>query len=156
MTRRFISNPAQLNLLDWEPPVPVRAFEEAAVRAPTMSGRLARAIAVALDDAVDGRGSIAERMSRYLGGSPISVNMLNAYASQARETHTISVPRFVALAHATQDARLVELIAAPLGLAAIDRRYLPHIEIAVVADRQEELRRHGERLRRQARAGRWS
>lgn len=139
--------PGQLSLLDWEPPRAVRSFEPARVTAPTMAGRISRAVSAALEETDLSRAEIAAAMSASLGAT-VSLHMLNAYASQARETHAISAPRYLALAQATGDGRLVELLAAPLGLAAIERRYLAHIELAAVHERREELRRHGETLRR--------
>ncbi len=50
-------------------------------------------------------------MSRHLGRD-VSLNMLNAYASVARDNHQISVSRFEALLAATKDGRLLEFFAA--------------------------------------------
>jgi hypothetical protein len=144
----------QLDLLAWTPPAPVRRFEERRIRAATLRGQLARAIAAALKDADDAglpREAVAQRMSEFLG-ERVSLHVLNAYASQAREDHVISVARLVALLHATRDQRLLEMLAEPLGWAVIERRYLPMIELAAVLDRKEELARQAHALRRRARA----
>lgn len=142
----------QPDLLDWTPPRAVASFPPRAVQAPNLAGRLARAIGVALAECGRTREEVAEGMTAYLG-KPVSVNMVNAYASQAREGHVISTERFVALVHATGDRRLLELLAEPMGWAAIERRYLPLIELAAVRDKQDELGRAADALRRQARHG---
>ena len=144
----------QMELLGWEPPHASVAFEPALVRAHGVRESLCRAIAAALKDAASAglsRADIAGAMGEFLGAT-ISKAMLDAYASQAREGHTISLTRFVALLHATGDRRLLELLAEPLGWTVIERRYLPMIELAAVQARQDELRHIAEGLRRRARA----
>ena len=148
MTRRRPTS--QLDLLDWEPPQPVIRFEERVVRAATVQARIAKAISASL--AGLDREAVARGMTEFLG-RPVSRAMIDAYASAAREDHTISVPRFMGLAHVTNDRRLVQLLADPLGLACIEGRYLPLIELAAVREREEQMRRRGEALRRQARSG---
>ena len=90
-------------------------------------------------------------MSEFLGDH-VTVNMLNAYASPARQDHPISMARFISLLHATKDRRLLELLAEPLGWAVIERRHLPMIELAAVQERQGELNRLADSLRRQAKS----
>lgn len=140
-------------LLDWEPPRPVAKFEEHRVRAACFRDRLARAVAATLKDA-DARGltreDIAARMSEFLG-ERISLAMLNAYASQAREDHVISVARLLGLLHATRDQRLLELLAEPLGFAVVERKYLPLIELAAVREQSDALAKRARDVRRAAR-----
>ena len=149
--RRPPPDPAQPDLLDWQPPEPVARFDEHDVRAATVEGRIARAVAAALKDAAK-RGQTRERiaaaMSAFLG-QPVSKSVLDAYASQAREDHVISLPRFVALLHATRDRRLLEVIAGLMGWAVIDRRALPMIELAAVREREDVLRKRANSLRQQ-------
>lgn len=142
--------PGQLDLLNWTPPEPVARFEVEEVRAVSLTGKLSRAIAATLKDCTLPREEIAERMGAYLG-RPLSVNALNAYASQAREDHVISVVRFAALLHATQDRRLLEMLAELFGWAVIERRFLTLIDLAAVQEKQDELRRQADALRRTAR-----
>ncbi|GAB0119446.1 phage regulatory CII family protein [Acidisoma sp. 7E03] len=143
----------QLDLLEWQPPNPVARFDDFEVRGLTFSERLSSAISTTLKSCGRPREEVARRMSDRLGRS-ISINVLNAYASPQRETHQISVPRFVALLHATEDRRLVELLAEPLGWATIERKHLPLIELAAIHEHLKELRRHEDRLRRQSRGRR--
>ncbi len=139
-------------MLDWTPPPATVRFEEERVRAATINGRICLAVSAALKDCAMSRDEVAQRMSAYLG-ERVSVAMLNSYASQGREDHTISMTRFVALLHVTRDRRLLEMIAEPFGWAAIDRKYLPLIDLAAINERQEELRQQANVLRRQARNG---
>ena len=142
----------QLDLLrDWEPPAATIRFEPEQVRAATVAHLICRAISAALKDAVQSRNEIAKKMSDFLGDN-VTVNMLNAYASPARENHPISMARFIALLHATKDRRLLELLAEPMDWAVIERRHLPMIELAAVQERQSELGRRADTLRRQAKS----
>ena len=144
--------PGQLSLLDWTPPPATVRFEEERIRAATINGRICMAVSAALKDCTLSRADVALRMSAYLG-ERVSEAMLNAYASQGREDHVIPLTRFMALLHVTRDRRLLEMIAEPFGWAAIDRKYLPLIDLAAINERQEELRQQANVLRRQARTG---
>lgn len=148
----MVRHPGQPDLLDWQPPEAVKRFPEEQVRAATFAARVSRAVAAALADADAEREAIAARMSSFLG-ERVSPAMLDAYASQAREDHRISVPRLMALLHATRDRRLLELLAEPLGWAVIDRRHLPLIEVAAIREHEDELRKRREFLMRSARSG---
>lgn len=139
----------QPDLLTWAPASPVLAYPAAAVQAGTVAGRIARAIAATLRDCRETRETVASRMSEYLGRR-VSTHMVNGYASQGREEHVISAERLMALLHATGDRRLLQVLAEPFGLAVIEKRYLPLIDLARVKEREEELRREGDALRRQA------
>ena len=139
----------QMDLLAWEPPQAVRRFEEPRVRASTFRERMTRAVAACLHDADDAgrsREDIAGAMSDFLG-ERVTLNMLNAYASQARDTHSIPVVRLVALLHATRDQRLLELLAEPMGWAVVDRKFLPLIELGALQEKADELARRAKELR---------
>lgn len=142
----MIRNGEQLDLLAWSPPVTVVSFDPKLVRASSYSGRLSRAISVSLESCGQSRAEIAERMGAALG-RPISLNVLNAYASVARDTHEISVSRFNALVAATGDQRLLEFVAADHGWAVIDRRYLPLIDLAAVQQHKRTLAKQERVLR---------
>lgn len=142
------TDPRQLSLLDWELPLIVTGYDPMLVRGNSFGFRLSRAISVTLEECGKSRPEIAEHMSDILGRS-VTINMLNAYASGQREDHQISVPRFDALIGATQDRRLVEFLAEGRGWAVIERRYLPLIDLAAVAERKKELTRMENGLRRQ-------
>lgn len=144
--------PTQPDLLDWQPPEAVVAFEPAAVRAATVPDSIARAVAATLRDCGLAREEVAARMSAYLG-ERVPKSMLDAYASEARREHAIPVTRLIALLHATGDRRLLQMLAEPMGWAVIERRHLPLIELAAVHERQDELRRRADALRRTAKIG---
>lgn len=143
--------PTQPDLLDWQQPEIVRAFPPELVRGPTMEARIARAVSVALQDCVKTREQVAVCMSAYLG-TRVSKAMLDAYASAAREEHTISLPRFLALIDATGDRRLLELLAEQFDLAVIERKHLPLIDMALVRERIDELKDVVNAKRREARS----
>lgn len=146
MTRR---DTRTLDLLAWEPPALEQRFTFDDVRAATLDAAIAKGISLAMADSGKTRDEIAEEMSRFLGQT-VSKNMLDAYASEARETHKINVPRYLALVHATGDQRLLSLLADQFGLAVVERRYLKIVEATMVAERSEELADEARRLRREA------
>ena len=146
----LVNAPGQGSLLEWEAPQPVVAFDPAAVRGATLAARLSRAVSLALAECGIAREEVAARMSHYLGGGEtVTENMLNAYASAAREKHAISLPRFRALIAVTGDRRLLQVLAAEMEWAVIDRRMLPMIELAAVHETEAQLKRRKEALRRQ-------
>ena len=147
-------NPGQLDLLAWQAPEPVAAFDPQRVKAASLKGLICRAVSEALGDAADReipREEVARRMGDYLG-EKVSLPMLNAYASQAREEHTISLPRFIALLHATGDRRLLQMVAAPFNWAVVERKQLAMIELAAAQEHEDEARRITRELRARARA----
>lgn len=150
MTRR--RDPYTADLLSWQPPEPVTRFDPAAVRAASLDQRLCKAMAIALKDCGLSREVVVERMSSFLG-ERVSLAMLNAYVSPARESHQISVPRFLALVHVTQDRRLLELLADPFGWSVVDGRYTDAIEEVELAEKLEEIERRLNITRMKRRSG---
>lgn len=128
-----------MDLLDWEPPQVVRQFEPDQVRAASLRAMVAKAVSAALRDCEKDREAIAAEMSEYLG-EPTSKNILDAYASEAREDHVINVVRFLALVHATGDHRLLQMLADSFGLAVVEKRYLAAVEEAMWAEQEERAR----------------
>jgi len=144
--------PGQLSLLEWTPPPAIVRFEDERTRAATLDGRICNAIKAALSDCGLAREDVVARMSGFLG-EPVSKAMLNAYTSQVRDDHRISVTRFLAVLHVTRDRRLLELLAEMMGWAVVERKHLPLIELAALHEKRDELGRAADALRRQARAG---
>jgi hypothetical protein len=133
---------------DYEPPVvAVRYDDSAPVQASSVDQTIARAVSQTLKEDGRSRGEIAEAMTAYLGAE-CSENMLNAYASAARDSHRISLERAAALVAVTGDARLIGQILAPLDLAVIPERYLGAIDEAVAAEREEAWARRRKQARR--------
>ncbi len=117
-----------------------------------MGQRLSRAVAQTLRDTTLTRAEIATAMGEYLGEA-VPASALDAYASQAKEGYKIPTCRLMALVHVTNDARLLQLLADDFGLAVIERRYLPLIELAAVREHEDEIHRRADALRRQAKSG---
>jgi len=142
--------PTQPDLLGWSPRQADLAFDERDVRGASVAARMARAVAVALRDCGKPRGRVATEMSAFLGEA-VSPAMIDAYASVAREAHRISLPRFLALLHVTQDRRLLQLLAQPMGWAVVEQKHLVLIELAAAREQEDALRRRREALARRAR-----
>ena len=141
----------QQDLLSWRAPEAAPEFERRRLRAATLEAALARAVAETLRMSELERSEIARRMGQFLGEA-VSENMLNAYASEARTQHTISLPRCIALLQVTGDVRLLNAIAEPAGFAAIDRRYLSLIELASLREHEDQVAKRRRTLQAQARA----
>jgi hypothetical protein len=145
--------PRQLDLLnDWTPPEATVRYPDSSVpRAAGLAVQISRAVAAALSNQTASRDQVAQSMSNFLG-ERITVNMLNAYASQARDAHVIPFARFIALVHVTGDRRLLQWLAEPMRWAVIDGKHLPLIELAAVQEKQRELSAAADSLRRQAKS----
>ena len=139
-----------LDLLAWEPPELVERYEEVTVRAATLRARIAKAVSETLKEAEGSREDIAARMSEWLG-EDISKHMLDAYASEAREEHTIPFLRVLALLHVTGDVRLLQLGAEMFGHSVIDDKYLPWVEVGQLADTKVDVDKAFDAARRNAR-----
>jgi len=126
----------------------VPSFENRSVRAATLGSEIAMALSEILKSATSADGGkleredVARRMGDYLGKN-VSPNVLNAYASQAREGHNITVARLCALMHATGDFRLLKLLAEKFDLTLIPRKYETAVRESMLAEeiehKQEEL-----------------
>jgi len=132
---------------DYEPPVVAARYDDdAPVQASSVDQTIARAVSVTLKEDGRPRAEIAEAMSAYLGAE-CSENMLNAYASAARDSHRISLERAVALVAVTGDARLMGELLEPLGHAIIPDRYLDAIDEALAAEQEEAWARRRKQAR---------
>jgi len=136
-----------LDLLGWQPPAIVERFDEEKVRSSSLRARISRAVAETLRDCNYGRDEIAEMMSAWLG-EDVTEHMINAYASQAREDHTISFQRLLALVHVTGDTRVLQMGAELFGHTVINDKYLEWVEVGMKADRRDEARRQQEEIDR--------
>ena len=123
-----------LDLLeDWAPPAIVKRYEEDRVRTSSLRARIARAVAETLHDFETDRDEIAATMSEWLG-EPVTVNMLNNYASEAQVDHTIPYLRLLALIHVTRDVRLLQIGAEMFGHVVTDEKYMNWIRVGMEAD----------------------
>lgn len=148
------SDTSTIDLLsEWTPPsVAVRFDATERVRAISFGQRISRAVSEVLRDCSESREEIASAMSDFLG-EEMSKNMLDAYASTARESHTISLERAFALLHATGDARIFGMELERFDLAVIPERYLGAVEDAMIEDQKEQLKRRQLAARRKWKGG---
>lgn len=121
MTRQRDTQTLDL-LVDFEPESVVERFDENETRAWTRSGRLSKAVALSLNNSPMSREDIARAVSDYLGDK-VSKALLDKYASQAAEEHSISALRLVALIAVTGDVRPLNTLLADLDLIVVPRRY---------------------------------
>lgn len=139
-----------LDLLSWEPEAVIKRYDDRQVRTATVRARVARAVSVTLKDCRESREAIAASMSLWLG-EDVTKNMLDAYASEAREDQSIPFVRLIALIQATGDVRPLQAAAELFGHAVIEDRYLPWVEVGQLADKRDELDKSFEAARRNAR-----
>lgn len=114
--------------------------------------KLSLAMARALDDARDrgvDRFEIARRMSLFLG-QDISKGMIDAYTSQARETHTISAVRLKAFVHATGCTDLWATYHDGDGLTIMMGEEALHAQASLAEKRGRALMDEARRLRAKA------
>ena len=141
-----------LDLFGWESPRLVARFEEKSISTASLRARIARAVAATLKDTPETREIVAHRMTQWLG-EKVTKHMLDAYASEAREEHTIPYLKLLALIHVTNDARLLQLGAEISGHSVIDNRWLPWVEVGQLADKKEDIDSAFQSARRHARKG---
>lgn len=111
--RRPALDPAQLGFT-FDPPGPAR-------RAADLAGLdriVASAVGQALKDDARSRAEIAGAMSALLAES-VTALMLDAYASEARDHHNISLHRFLALVAVTERHDLLDHIVRRVGAALL-------------------------------------
>lgn len=148
------SDTSTIDLLsEWTPPRVAVTFEATErVRAISFGQRISRAVSEVLRDSSRSREEIAAAMSDFLG-EEMSKNMLDAYASTARESHTISLERAFALLHATGDARIFGMELSRFDYAVIPERYVGAVEDAMIEDQKEQLKRRQLAARRKWKGG---
>lgn len=130
-----------LDLLDWQGVV--RRYEDHRVRAATLRVKVARAVAETLRDCGTERTEVARLMSEYLG-ERVSKHMLDGYASEAREEHSISFVRLAALVQVTGDPRPLQVAAELIGHSVIADRFLEWVRLGEKAERREHIRKEAE------------
>lgn len=131
------------DLLSWEPPEVVKRYDERRVKTATMRARIAHAVSETLSESRLNRDAIASKMSEFLG-EEVSKNMLDAYASEAREDHTISYVRLLALIHVTNDVRPLQVGAEMFSHLVVDDKYMKFIELGMQVERREHIQRADE------------
>lgn len=121
----------------------VKRFDEIVTRAATLRATVARAVSATMKEYGKSRAEIAEEMAASLG-EDVTENMLNAYASEAREGHTIPYVRLLALVQITRDPRLLQVGAELIKHVVADDRYMSWIKVGMDADRKEQIAKMAE------------
>ncbi len=99
------------------------------IRAADAKAKWAIAVSLALKSCKMSREEIARQMGEYLG-EKISVDALNAYASQGKDTHIINAVRLEALLRVTDCKDLANTFVDVINCRAVPKDYVPHIEYA--------------------------
>lgn len=139
MARRRDSLTADL-FRDYKPDPVVERFDADAVQAWSLEGRLSKAVALTMDESGISRADIATAMSDALKAT-VSKAMLDGYASQAREQHSISAVRLAALIEVTGDARALNVLLESSGLIVVPQKY----EALLRREKARELKERAER-----------
>lgn len=84
------------------------------------------------------RYEVAARMSRLLG-SEVSVNMLNAYTAESRETHNITLERAIAFDAATEGYALLKFMADKRGCRVLVGKEALLAELGEIGRIKQEL-----------------
>ena len=130
--------PHTFDIFAYQPPPVVKAYDEVKVRAASFKSRVAKAVSTTLKECGMTREEIAKKMTDYLG-EEVSKAMLDAYASEARGEHNITLSRLMALIHVTKDLRIIQELVSPLGHVIVEEKWVHAINDAIYADRIKEL-----------------
>lgn len=141
------------DLFDWEPPKVALGFEPDQLAGNRLGSKISRAVALALRECGKPRAEVAARMSEELGYS-ISADMLDAYASEAKEGHRITLERFVALVTATGCHDLLGFVASLFGHVVVPERYGSLIELHLIEEHEREVSRRKQAVEARWKAGR--
>jgi hypothetical protein len=125
---------------DYQPEPVVARFAQEDVQSWSLAGRVSKAVARTMDEAGMSRAEIAEAMSELLKTS-VSKAMLDGYASQAREQHSISAVRLAALVEVTGDVRALNALLEGSELIVVPQKY----EALLRREKARELRERAER-----------
>lgn len=102
------------------------------------SCEIAHAMSKALKNCPHDRYEVAARMSRLLG-SEVSVNMLNAYTAESRETHNITLERAIAFDAATESYSLLKLHSDKRGCRVLIGKEALLAELGEIGRLEQEL-----------------
>jgi hypothetical protein len=121
-------------------------------RALDFNRKIAVAMAEAIRQCPRTREEIADEMTQVLGydEGAVTVAMLNAYTSAARETHTISLVRFVAFVRATGCPWLWDVVLHDEGMIVLQGQEALHAQASLLEKQGRELLEQAEAARRAA------
>jgi hypothetical protein len=115
-----------------------------------------RQICIAMSEAIRESGktreAIAAEMTEILGyeDSSVTLAQLNAYTSAARETHTISLVRWVAFVRVTGCTWLWDVVLHPEGLLVLQGEEALHAQASLYEKQGRELLERADAARRAA------
>ncbi|WP_319774442.1 hypothetical protein [Breoghania sp.] len=141
------------DLLSWKPEPVAVGFIEGEVRGNRMANRISQAVSIALRGSQLSRADIAARMSDELGYQ-VSEATLDAYASEAKETHKITLERFIALIEVTGCHDLLGFIAEFFGFRVVPQKYADLIELHLLEEHEREVVMRKQALQARFRSGR--
>ncbi|WP_299174386.1 hypothetical protein [uncultured Brevundimonas sp.] len=116
------------------------------------NARVAQAMSRACREAAEAghdRFAIASRMSDILG-TEVTKGMIDAYCSQARETHTISLARFKAFVRASGCLWLWNVVLDGEGVTLMQGEEARHAQASLARKRAAALLEEAKRLERDA------
>jgi hypothetical protein len=129
------------DLLSWEPPNVAAGFEDGAVRGSRIANQISQVVKLALEGR--DRGEIARRMSEELG-YPVSLHMIEKYASEAAEAHKITLERFIALIEATGCIDALAFVAERFNHVVVPEKYAAIVELHLLEEHEREIARRKE------------
>lgn len=141
------------DLFEWQPPRVAVGFEPEQLAGNRLGSKISRAVALALKDCGKTRAEIAQQMSEELGYA-VSADMLDAYASEAKESHRITLERFVALITVTGCLDLLGFVVGLFGHVVVPERYASLIELHLIEEHEREVARRKQAVEAKWRAGR--
>lgn len=143
MSKRKSSFSADQMELGFEVPASARRDGELA----GIERRIASAIALILKDEPRSRYDVAADMSRILDDD-VSKMMLDAYASEARDTHNISAGRLLAVVAVTGRYDVLRAILRPIGADLIVGEEILTVELGHIRAQQAKLAKREAEIRK--------
>lgn len=134
-----------LDLLAWEPPAVRVGYEPHETRGGSLDAAISRAVSLALHRCGKRRDAVANDMARELG-RPVSIAMLDSWASQARSQNRIPLDAFAALVASTGQHELLGLLPQMFGFVVVPERYAEIIELHLIEEKRQELDRRAAAL----------
>ncbi len=126
------------DLLAWEPPKVAAGFEAGAIRGNRLGNQITQVVKLALEGR--DRAAIAQQMSDELG-YPVSLHMLEKYASEAAEAHKITLERFIALIEATGCVDALGFLTERFDHVVVPAKYAAIVEYHLLDEHEQEVTR---------------
>jgi len=141
LAKRDRRHPNQRDLFEIQKVFEVRA-PQALTRALDFNRRISLAMSEAIRECGKSREAICVEMTEildYEAGKEMTVAQLNAYTSAARETHTISLVRFVAFVRVTGCMWLYDVMLRDEGLTILEGEEAHLARASLLQKRAEEM-----------------